>query len=93
MWIVSGPRVYVAVFLSGMFCGFALGVSATRAHAAENYICADITVPIMPYCTIKEQADHFPATGCTVAVDGHNYLCFTPTPDQMKAYRRIKEGK
>lgn len=92
MWIISGPRTYLAVFLAGMACGFALGVSATRSHAAEldDYICVDITAPIMPYCTIAEQQGRFPATGCTIVVDGRNHLCLTPTPSQMVEYRRLK---
>lgn len=86
MWIISGPRVYLAVFIAGMFVGFGLGV---HAKAAEAPICVDVTTPIMPYC---DPAKPVPMTGCTYIVDGRPHLCFTPTKDQAKKYRQLKGG-
>jgi hypothetical protein len=37
MWIASRPSAFVTAFLVGLVCGFALGVSATRGHAAETF--------------------------------------------------------
>jgi hypothetical protein len=37
MWIASKPSAFITTFLVGMICGFFLGVSATRGHAAETF--------------------------------------------------------
>jgi hypothetical protein len=37
MWIIGKPSAFVTTFLVGLICGFFLGVSATRGHAAETF--------------------------------------------------------
>jgi hypothetical protein len=37
MWIASKPSAFITTFLVGLICGFFLGVSATRGHAAETF--------------------------------------------------------
>lgn len=71
MWIVSGPRVYLAVFFAGMFCGFALGVHAT-AHSAE---IVTVHVSNLPQCPSVTQHGHGTCFDGGGPVSGMGQIC------------------
>jgi len=56
MWIATQPKWFAVTFMIGLICGFALGVSATRAETNELFFLNSL-----PRCTREPIISPYPA--------------------------------